>query len=81
MSIATVFVDCATTAAVDLAVDEATCNLLPDFAKVMYEEGENLTWEAIQYIGFGSPAGTTLGLIHFTGLADGSRVEFDGTDI
>ena len=54
-----VFVDCATTAFMDLAVDEATCNLLPDFAKVMYESGDNLTWEAIQYTGAGSPAGTT----------------------
>jgi len=78
---AATFVNCATTAAVDLAVDEATCNLLPDFAKVIYEEGENLTWEAIQYGGNGKPAGTTLGMIRFTGLSDGSRVEFDGTDI
>ena len=75
------FVDCATTAAADLAVNEDTCNLLPDFAKVIYEQGENLTWEAIQYTGSGSPTGTTLGMIHFTALADGSRVEFDGTDI
>ena len=78
---AATFIDCATTAAADLAVDAATCNLLPDFAKVIYEEGENLTWEAIQYTGCGTPDGTTLGMIHFTGLADGSRVEFDGTDI
>ena len=77
---AATFVDCATSA-LQLAVDEATCNLLPDFAKVIFEEGENLTWEAIQYTSAGSPAGTTLGMIHFTGLADGSRVEFDGADI
>jgi len=75
-----VFVDCATTAAADLAVDQATCELLPDFAKVMYEEGENLTWEAIQYAAAGSPT-ATLGMIRFTGLADGSRVEIEGTDI
>ena len=74
-----VFLDCATT--VDLAVSPATCEMLPDFAKVIYEEGENLTWDYVQYVGAGSPIGTTLGMIRFTGLADGSRVEFDGTDI
>ena len=75
------FVDCATTAAADLAVSQQTCELLPDFAKVIYEEGENLTWEAITYTGFGAPTGTTLGMIRFTGLSNGSPVEFDGVDI
>ena len=79
MAIAPAFIDCATT--VDLAVPQATCEMLPDFAKVIYEEGENLTWDYVQYVGAGSPIGTTLGMIRFTGLADGTPVTFDGTEI